>query len=71
MNKVGSSAARTVPLIVTYPIDYDTGLGYAVFDVCEEELVLGLRNIGREADADIRLSMLRILMKRLIAASHK
>lgn len=65
----GSSVARTVPLLLTVPLDY--GVWAVKFNVSEEELVLGLRNIGREDDEDIRQSMLRILMKHLIAASHK
>lgn len=65
----GSSVARTVPLLVicdTHQLEM-----IVKFNVSEEELVLGLRNIGRESDDDLRQSMLRILIKSLIAGSHK
>lgn len=68
-NRAGSSAARTVPLLVicdTHQLEM-----IVKFNVSEEELVLGLRNIGRETDDDLRQSMLRILIKQLIAGSHK
>lgn len=65
----GSSVARTVPLIVicdTHQLEM-----IVKFNVSEERLVLGLRNIGRETDDDLRQSMLRILIKDLITTSHK
>lgn len=67
--KVGPSGARTVPLWVVFPTW--THEANQKFDVSEEELVLGLRNVGREADGDLRLSMLRILIRHLIAESRK
>lgn len=66
----GSSVARTVPLLVFLPPWTKEEYGVQ-FNVSEEELVLGLRNVNREEDADLRQSMLRILMKHLIASSHK
>lgn len=66
----GSSVARTVPLLVFLPPWTKEEYGVQ-FNVSEEELVLGLRNVNREEDADLRQSMLRILMKHLIATSHK
>lgn len=66
----GSRVPRTVPLLVCLP-PWTKEESWMQFNVSEEELVLGLRNVNREEDADLRQSMLRILMKHLIATSHK